>query len=94
MELRKRSMYELRAHFHGRVQAVGFRATTVLLARQLSLKGYVKNCPDGTVEVVAQGQKTSLETLISKLKETFHIEQVDAHYVKPTKIYSDFSAIS
>jgi acylphosphatase len=49
----------------GRVQGVYFRASTRNRARQLGLAGWVRNCPDGSVEVLAEGQKTHLEQLIT-----------------------------
>lgn len=48
----------------GRVQGVFFRTTTKDKARQLGLKGYVKNLGNGDVEVVAQGDENSLRELI------------------------------
>ena len=42
--------------YHGRVQGVGFRATTRCLATGFQVSGYVKNLDDGTVEVVASGR--------------------------------------
>lgn len=49
----------------GRVQGVYFRASTRGRARQLGLSGWVRNCPDGSVEVLAEGQKTHLEQMIT-----------------------------
>lgn len=46
---------------HGRVQGVGFRAATHETGRRLGLDGWVRNRPDGTVEVVAQGDEQILE---------------------------------
>ncbi|WP_417378964.1 acylphosphatase [Gimesia sp.] len=46
----------LRAIYHGRVQGVGFRYRTTRLAQKYPITGYVKNLPDGTVELVAQSQ--------------------------------------
>lgn len=40
---------------YGRVQGVGFRAATAFTAKRLSLAGWVRNRPDGTVEIEAQG---------------------------------------
>ena len=48
----------------GRVQGVYFRASTVEEARRLGLTGWVRNCPDSSVEVVAEGEREQLEKLI------------------------------
>lgn len=50
---------------NGRVQGVYFRASTVEEARRLHLTGWVMNCPDSSVEVVAEGERERLEKLIS-----------------------------
>lgn len=47
----------------GRVQGVAFRAYTVREARRLGLAGWVRNRPDGSVELVAEGEQLDLETL-------------------------------
>ena len=44
----------------GRVQGVGFRWFTRVMGRRLDLKGWVRNCPDGTVEVAASGPADTL----------------------------------
>lgn len=49
----------------GRVQGVFFRAATVDRAKRLGVKGWVRNCLDGTVEVVAEGERKRLEDLIA-----------------------------
>lgn len=48
----------------GRVQGVFFRREITDLAKRLNLTGWVRNLPDGRVEVLAEGQKAPLETLI------------------------------
>lgn len=53
---------------YGRVQGVFFRAFASRRAKELSLAGYVRNLPDGTVEVYAEGERKQLEELISLLK--------------------------
>jgi len=50
---------------YGRVQGVFFRAWMEDRALELGLKGWVRNNPDGTVEVVAEGDEKDLEVLIS-----------------------------
>ena len=52
----------------GRVQAVGFRYSTKLLADQLKIAGWVKNNSDGTVEIVAQAPNSVLDQFISAVK--------------------------
>ncbi len=47
----------------GRVQGVWFRASTQQKARQLGLGGWVKNTPDGRVELFASGTEADLDTL-------------------------------
>jgi len=48
----------------GWVQGVFFRASTVQEATRLGVKGWVRNCPDGSVEVVAEGNKEKIDELI------------------------------
>ena len=49
----------------GRVQGVYFRASTRDQARQLGLAGWVRNCADGSVELIAEGETTKLEQLVT-----------------------------
>ncbi|MGI9044758.1 MAG: acylphosphatase [Gemmatimonadaceae bacterium] len=51
------------AHFKvvGRVQGVGFRWFTRVVARRLQIAGWVRNLPDGSVEVAASGREENLE---------------------------------
>jgi acylphosphatase len=47
----------------GLVQGVGFRHATRGEAQRLGLRGWVRNCADGSVEVVALGVDEQLEAL-------------------------------
>lgn len=58
-------MERIHAIVQGRVQGVYFRAATRDRARQLGLKGWVRNCPDGNVEFVAEGEEPQLTALIA-----------------------------
>ena len=49
---------------HGQVQGVWFRAGTKEKADELGLLGWVKNRPEGTVEIHAEGEKLQLERFI------------------------------
>ncbi len=55
----------------GHVQGVYYRAFTSRVAKTLGLRGYVRNLtyPSQAVEVVAEGEKSKLEEMVSKLEE-------------------------
>lgn len=59
---------EFRAIARGRVQMVNFRHFTAGEAKKLGLVGTVCNLPDGSVEVVAEGEEENLLLFIEKLK--------------------------
>lgn len=56
-------------HFAGRVQGVGFRATTRHLAAAFAVSGYVQNLADGRVRLVAEGRKSELDGLLKAIHE-------------------------
>ena len=60
-----RAAVRIHLKINGRVQGVYFRASTVEQARRLGLTGWVMNCPDSSVEVVAEGKREELEKLIN-----------------------------
>jgi len=59
----------LSARVYGRVQGVYFRYFVRNVARNLGLKGYVRNLASGdAVEIKAEGQKPQLDRLVDQLK--------------------------
>ena len=78
----------------GRVQGVGFRQFVVDKARELELKGWVKNKSNGDVEVLAQGDQKDLDTLKDYLEtgpSSARVQNVSKHPVKNTDNYSGFT---
>jgi len=71
-------MIAKRVIFEGRVQGVGFRYATKDLARGFDVCGWVKNLPDGTVELQAMGEKDELEAFLKEISE----ESTVAHHIK------------
>jgi len=57
-------MKRLQIIIRGRVQGVFYRASTRDEARQLGLHGWVRNLPDGSVEVLAEGPEVQLLQLL------------------------------
>ena len=60
--------YRVSVIFRGRVQGVYFRQYARRWAEMLSLSGYIRNMPDGTVMAVFEGQRQSVQKIIRKLK--------------------------
>lgn len=59
----------IRVKFAGHVQGVGFRYTTVGVARRFDVKGYVLNLPDGCVELVTEGRPDEARAFIAAVAE-------------------------
>lgn len=51
----------------GRVQGVYYRATAARHARDLQIRGYARNLPDGRVEVLAYGSEAAHDELVRRL---------------------------
>ncbi|MDI6739502.1 MAG: acylphosphatase [Candidatus Edwardsbacteria bacterium] len=59
---------EMHAIVSGIVQGVGFRWFVWRAAERLQVTGYVRNGADGSVELVAQGERAQLELLLDVLR--------------------------
>lgn len=66
------SLHRETVHFSGHVQGVGFRYTTLQVAREFEVAGYVKNLADGRVEVVAEGASPEVGRFIAGIEERMH----------------------
>lgn len=55
----------VRARVRGRVQGVAYRASTRAQAQRLGLAGWVRNLPDGSVELEAEGNPEGIATLLA-----------------------------
>ncbi|MFD2925731.1 acylphosphatase [Halobacillus naozhouensis] len=82
---------------HGRVQGVGFRAATEQVASQYSLTGWVKNNPDGTVEIEAEGNEHELASFIKVIKKGPNpfakVQSLDITNLKSEKGSKDFRTL-
>jgi acylphosphatase len=57
-----------RVHYSGHVQGVGFRFTSQRIARGFKVGGYVRNLPDGRVEVVVEGATADVDAFLDAVR--------------------------
>lgn len=85
----------LSATVYGRVQGVNFRYFVRTVARDLGLKGYVRNLASGdAVEVKAEGQKSQLDKLLKQLNigsPGARVKRVDVDWSVCSGLFHDFS---
>jgi acylphosphatase len=58
-----------RVYYSGRVQGVGFRFTAYRVSRGFDVAGYVRNLPDGRVELVAEGAPAELDAFVRAVRD-------------------------
>ncbi|QNL50887.1 acylphosphatase [Olivibacter sp. SDN3] len=80
---------------HGKVQGVYFRAATKAVANQLGVQGIVKNLPDGTVYIEAEGNDFQLENLVEWCHEGPEKAVVEKVEQKPGELknYRNFEIV-
>ena len=78
--------------FSGIVQGVGFRYTVERMARRQPVTGYVKNLPNGKVELVAEGEEKNLGEFLKEIRGAFpgHIHDVDSNWGEATGEFERF----
>lgn len=78
--------------FTGRVQGVGFRFTANRIARRYRLSGWVRNLPDGTVEMAVQGPADAIAGCVRDIQDSFtgYIRKTTIEEVQPDVECDDF----
>jgi acylphosphatase len=82
-----------RAFARGRVQGVGFRYSTIHEARRLGVLGTVRNCPDGSVEVIAEGESEKLQRFLQWLRRgpsAAHVSELEVDDIPYCGTYTEF----
>ncbi len=87
---------QLHLIIHGKVQGVFYRAETKDVACSLGLTGWVRNRPDGSVEVLAQGQKEKLDQILAWCKKgpsTARVERVEEEWSEGDELLKRFDIV-
>lgn len=83
----------LQVFFSGRVQGVGFRYTVCRLALGYEVTGWVRNLPDGRVELMAEGERGEIEafqTAIPNAGLRRFIRETQSHWSEGTGEFRGF----
>lgn len=84
----------LHLHIYGRVQGVFYRATTCDEARRLGLTGWVRNCSDGSVELIAEGPEQKLIRLREWCRQgppAAKVERLEESWSTASGEFADYS---
>lgn len=88
---------KIKAYIYGLVQGVGFRYSTVHLAKQLHVNGIVENKSDGSVYVEATGNRENMEQFIQELAKgpspSANVEKVEIEYAPSITDYNGFGEV-
>jgi acylphosphatase len=81
--------------FRGRVQGVGFRYTARSVAGHYAVTGFVRNLPDGTVEMFIQGAPDEIDNCVADIQSEF-AGQIRDTQIEPATFsprYTDFRIV-
>ncbi|MEI5995531.1 acylphosphatase [Candidatus Enterococcus mansonii] len=88
-------MRKVRMNVQGRVQGVGFRYMTKMVADELGIKGTVRNEEDGSVSIESFGEDEAINRFIKKVKDSpspaGHVTYVDIQDDPMMEEYSSFN---
>ena len=79
--------------YEGRVQGVGFRYTVSTIAKAFPVRGYVRNLPDGRVEVIVEGSRSEVEGFLGEIRaaRAVGIKRETQCEAPGTEEFTDFS---
>lgn len=75
--------------YTGHVQGVGFRYSTTNIAARFVVAGYVQNMPDGSVRLVAEGEKAEVEAFLDAVADQL-ARHIHHHQVTDSEATGEF----
>ncbi|MBS3138508.1 acylphosphatase [Candidatus Woesearchaeota archaeon] len=88
------SLKRIHIFIHGNVQKVGFRAEARFVAKNLHLKGWARNNPNGTVEITAEGVEDALKEFYrwcQRGPRNARVDKLDLEWKEATKEFKQFT---
>jgi len=83
-------MKRVKVKIFGKVQGVFFRYNTKKMAEMLGVKGWVRNCEDGSVEAVFEGEDEKVDELVRWCRKGPSLARVEKIEVKDEKFKGEF----
>ncbi|WP_185762570.1 acylphosphatase [Bacillus methanolicus] len=87
-------MQQLRIIVSGKVQGVGFRYFTQMKANTYGITGWVRNQPNGNVEIIAEGNKDDLALFLASIKEGNPFSRVSHMEIEEVNEISGFTSFT
>lgn len=83
----------LSVFFSGRVQGVGFRYQTLQIAKGFEITGFVKNLPDGRVQLEIEGSQNEADSFLAELEDQLsgYIRQTEKKRERRKQQFFDFT---
>jgi acylphosphatase len=83
---------QVHVYYTGRVQGIGFRYTARDIASELGVFGWVKNLPDGRVELTAEAEEAVLKEFLEKINQYFSrdIQDIETKWAHANDKFKDF----
>ncbi len=76
--------------YEGRVQGVGFRWTTKKMAQGFDVCGFVKNLPDGRVELQVSGEPDEVKAFLGEMRESALAGHITAEHTSQIEVAQPF----
>jgi acylphosphatase len=82
-------------HYSGNVQGVGFRATASMIARRHPVTGWVRNLPDGRVQLLVEGTDEAVTAFLQEIRDRWRgdIEDEQVDEQEPTGSFQRFGIV-
>lgn len=80
-------------YYTGHVQGVGFRYMTLQIAKEFEVAGFVRNLPDGRVQLEVEGEESELAAFLAGVDERMHgyVRKSERSTAKRAPVFSGFA---